>query len=95
MPMIQGYVRKMSHKGISPVSYFWETANYNEADKKDLTAKESTSTNPVESWIGKKLHFLQMMKFGVCIVAKKLRSRLAKVIVLLVLQTSQKTIFVF
>lgn len=55
MPTIQGYVRKMSHKGISPVSYFWETANYNEVDKKDLTAKESTSTSSVEAWIGKKI----------------------------------------
>ncbi|MCW7471494.1 DUF2797 domain-containing protein [Leptospira kanakyensis] len=55
MPQIQGYVRKMSHKRISPVSYFWETTNYSEADKKNLIATESTSEKPVESWIGKKI----------------------------------------
>lgn len=70
MPTIQGYVRKMSHKGLKPVSYFWETATYSEVDKKDLTAIESTSESPVESWIGKKLPFPQMMKFVVCIAEK-------------------------
>ncbi|PJZ45600.1 DUF2797 domain-containing protein [Leptospira brenneri] len=55
MPTIQGYVRKMSHKGVSPVSYFWESATYSETDKKDLTARESTSEISVETWIGKKI----------------------------------------
>ncbi|WP_039937637.1 DUF2797 domain-containing protein [Leptospira terpstrae] len=55
MPTIKGFVRKMSHKGLKPVSYFWETATYSETDKKDLTAIESTSESPVESWIGKKI----------------------------------------
>ncbi|MGE8720292.1 DUF2797 domain-containing protein [Leptospira terpstrae] len=55
MPTIKGFVRKMSHKGLKPVSYFWETATYSETDKKDLTAIESTSEISVESWIGKKI----------------------------------------
>ncbi|TGM31630.1 DUF2797 domain-containing protein [Leptospira biflexa] len=56
MPNFQGYVRKMSHKGFNPVSYFWESATYIE-DKKEKTIQisESTSQEPVETFLGKKI----------------------------------------
>lgn len=56
MTSYQGYIRKMSHKGINPVSYFWESATYTEDKKqKEIQVKESTSTEPVESLLGKKI----------------------------------------
>ncbi|XDD45160.1 DUF2797 domain-containing protein [Leptospira sp. WS39.C2] len=56
MPTFQGYVRKMSHKGTNPVSYFWEFASYLEdKKKKELEVTEHTSDLPVESFLGKKI----------------------------------------
>lgn len=46
----------MSHKGISPVSYFWEYAHIDEdKKKKEIQVTELTSKEPVESFLGKKI----------------------------------------
>ncbi|TGK97289.1 DUF2797 domain-containing protein [Leptospira levettii] len=59
MPSFQGYVRKMSHKGTNPVSYFWEYANYSEDKKtKTIEGKELTSDVPIESFLGKKISLI-------------------------------------
>lgn len=56
MPSFQGYVRKMSHKGTAPVSYFWEYATYKEdKTQKEISVTEHTSEIPVETFLGKKI----------------------------------------
>ncbi|MDF3819220.1 DUF2797 domain-containing protein [Leptospira sp. 96542] len=52
MALLEGYIRMMSHKGINPVSYFWDYVEEN--PEKEYKDKEPKSVS-INSLIGKKI----------------------------------------
>ncbi|TGL17050.1 DUF2797 domain-containing protein [Leptospira yanagawae] len=57
MPSFQGFVRKMSHKGTTPVSYTWEFATYAEDKKqKEIRVAEHQADVAMETFLGKKIN---------------------------------------